>query len=663
VRVLRLASLRAKNFLTFDSEGIALDDLAAEVYFVGPNGSGKSSAFRAIEFLSDAFSRQLPSPGAYVHGQDTSRGIDLDIGVRFTTDEARLATIAALLTSGREARNTPGNNTVDTQEANRVVRLVLGRCKRLFEPMFREEVHYCLRTSPGHAQSAVSFVRVSSPGGELCVDSGGRLSRAPFRANSWSVVSLPDEIYTRVMASNPDAFLFGKPKGAFTVDALDAVAGGFPSSWLYDSLAVKEGNPTSLNLETYRMDTILESPPILARDEVLELEAFLQEPGSEPPMVSAFGVLGSIFVASIQGLFDYRTKLASLGGGHPWAAWDPGSAQISFDLPRLLFDQKNSPDLAARESFGRLQTVFRELSGVSFDVVWERRTVPSVQQGAAARVVGLPVLSFNEGRLTYPGSLAAAGFCELLLVLSSMSGPSDSAILLDEPALNLHPVKQRQLFARMRGLSLESRNQLLVVTHSQEFVEASTLPNTFRFKVHDGASEVRRLRIDGRRQSGKIGKLVELDPAVAGALFARRVVLVEGHDELAALPIWLAKCGPRLDLPGSGVLFLNVVGKGSFPWYASAMDAWGVPYRAIGDSDAAEFLNPLAPKGFAYDADDLTKLFTTYCKQTFEAAQEAWGGGPKNPLVARTVALETEPPPPIVEVYELVRLFLEGSED
>jgi energy-coupling factor transporter ATP-binding protein EcfA2 len=659
---MKISSVRAKNFLTFDGKGIALDDLAEEVYLVGPNGSGKSSTLRAIEFLSEAFSDRLPYPGTYVHRQDTALGIEIDVGVRFNEDEARLASVAALVTAGREVRNVQ-TSTIDTQEANRVVRLALGECKGLFEPLFREEVHYCLRTTPGYAQTAERYVRVSSPGGDLCFDSSGRLSRAPYQSNSWSIVSLPDELYTRIKASAPDAFQLGKPKTRFAREALIAVARSFESSWLYDSLAEKDGQPTSLNLETFRMDTILSTPPVLAREQTLELEAFLQEPGRQPPSVSVFGVLGSLLVASIEGLSDYRTKIGSLGGGHPWAPWDPGSGPLSFDLPQTLFDLKNSPDLAARRRFERLLEVFEDLSGVSVDVAWERRTVASAEDGTPSRVVGLPVLSFSEGTLAYPGSLAAAGHCELLSVLSAVSGPSGSAILLDEPALNLHPVKQRELLARIRALSTDAGNQLVVVTHSQEFVQASTLAHTYRFALRDRATSVNSLGIEDRKLAGKIGKLVELDPAVSGALFARRVVLVEGHDELAALPIWLSKCGPDLDLRTAGVLFLNVEGQLSFPWYVEAMDAWGVPCRMIGDSGAAKILDNFRPRGFAYQAPDLTDVFTSYCKPRFDAAKAAWGGGDKNPLVARTVAIESPPPVPIKEVWEFLRPFLEGTTD
>lgn len=658
-----LSSLRVRNFLTFDQNGFVFEDLGDTVFLVGPNGSGKTSVLRSIEFVSDVLQRKMVNAANHVHRQDLTRGIDIDVALRLHPDEQRIVVTAALLAFGKEVRTSQGDAKLDHQEANRVVHQVLTRCRHLFEPLFAGVVHYCTRTSPGQSQVPEAYVRVASSAGDLCIDRDGHLSRAPFRSSGWAVVSLPDEIYRRIREARPGAFERERGKTEYSTEFVKSIADSFTPEWLYSCVEPRDGMPTSLSSEPIQRDSLSKGQVGVALDDDLALEGFLRAAGEQFPNLSLFDVLARLYISSIQGLTEERSKVASLGAGHPWAPWEPGTGPLSFDLPRGLFDLKNSLNLGARNQFLELRAEFNKLTGVSFDVAWESREIPPTQSGAPTRYVGLPVLTFHEAALAYPGVLAAAGFCELLLVLSGAFGSTESVVLLDEPALNLHPVKQRELLRVLSRLATAANNQLIIVSHSPEFVESRSLPKSFRLALVEGATKVKRLKIDEVRHAGKVGKLVEVDPSVAGALFAKRVVLVEGHAEAVALPTWLAKCDAGIDFGALGLLFLNVEGQDSFPWYADAMEAWGIPYRLVGDKKAAGVLSRFGVKGHAYQDTDFSALLSEHCKESFERARITWGGGEKNPLVAQAVALETDPPPPIQEIWRFLKPFVLGNED
>ena len=59
-------------------------------------------------------------------------------------------------------------------------------------------------------------------------------------------------------------------------------------------------------------------------------------------------------------------------------------------------------------------------------------------------------------------------------------------------------------------------------------------------------------------------------------------------------------------------------------------------------------------------ADD-TGLMDTHCHDAFIAAKEMYGSGPKNPMVARAVALTCDLPGPVRQLAESPNPFLRGE--
>ena len=161
-----------------------------------------------------------------------------------------------------------------------------------------------------------------------------------------------------------------------------------------------------------------------------------------------------------------------------------------------------------------------------------------------------PYVVFEESGYSYLIDFAASGYFEVLLVLATTLGLSNSVVLLDEPVLNLHPSKQRELYRFLSDQAGKQGNQLLIVTHSSTFATVDDLSKAIRFDQSAGESRSRRLEAAEPWQSAQTVKELDRMPRLLEALFARAVVLVEGGAEAAALPIWFEKCPGRDGSPG-----------------------------------------------------------------------------------------------------------------
>ncbi len=255
---------------------------------------------------------------------------------------------------------------------------------------------------------------------------------------------------------------------------------------------------------------------------------------------------------------------------------------------------------------------------------------------------------------------AAAGLCEILEVLFYVCGPTESVILLDEPALNLHPSKQRELYSALRRIAAAASNQLVIVTHSSSFVAPADLIQAFRFTKSADGTFVHRLQFADDKQRAQALKDAERYPRVLDALFAKGVILLEGYQEEAGLPIWFSKCEGGRALRENNILFLTVAGDRSFRRFVSVMDAWGIPVRLVGDGKARERIAEFADRAISYTEPDYPDLLlAAYKEQTQRIATELGGrNGAADPVVAMTLAIETDPPEQVKILWSKLKPFV-----
>ena len=127
-----------------------------------------------------------------------------------------------------------------------------------------------------------------------------------------------------------------------------------------------------------------------------------------------------------------------------------------------------------------------------------------------------------------------SGFLQWLSVFALATSLETDVLLLDEPDAHLHPTLQSRLFEFLRELSEASGTQVLIATHSAEIL-GHTEPEAI-FHVRGSAS--RHLQ----KESQKIGMLAGMGtdyaPRVDGAKKTKRVLFVEGKNDLRILKIF-----------------------------------------------------------------------------------------------------------------------------
>jgi len=240
------------------------------------------------------------------------------------------------------------------------------------------------------------------------------------------------------------------------------------------------------------------------------------------------------------------------------------------ELASYLFYLKNSPDLEIRQKYQSIKEQFEQIfhSGlkISFDVVKTPDNAPEI--------------IIVENMRQYSIQRAASGIFEILNLLAVIHGNQEKVILLDEPALHLHPVYQKNLAQRLSAISTD--NQILMITHSPYLVNSANLGRVYRF--YRGGGSTRVVHIGDHISKSDELKFLQNDQLIR-ALFSNGVLLVEGLSEYVSLPILLAKLGYPIE--DHNIEIVNVGGKGRFSWYIGLFERLQIPYAILCDGDTA----------------------------------------------------------------------------
>jgi predicted ATP-dependent endonuclease of OLD family len=170
-------------------------------------------------------------------------------------------------------------------------------------------------------------------------------------------------------------------------------------------------------------------------------------------------------------------------------------------------------------------------------------------------------------------------------------------VLLDEPASNLHPNMQRRFVGAIkRAQAFQRGRQALIVTHSQHLVptRAKDLAKIRRLQRTDSSTVVFGIGPQSQISPDRLEKEMRAGSDIAGLLFARGVVLVEGLTETAAISVWypLMQASEGKTLADDNIALYFVDGKPNFPLHMQYLEEFGIPWVVICDVDA---LDPALP--------------------------------------------------------------------
>ena len=178
-----------------------------------------------------------------------------------------------------------------------------------------------------------------------------------------------------------------------------------------------------------------------------------------------------------------------------------------------------------------------------------------------------------------PIEFAGAGAWEALVLASVLGEPSASVVLLDEPAVALHPSLQRQF----GGYLLSASAQFLVITHSAELLPVAD------------ATDVRLVRVD--RDDKNATRAWPVDEACRVKMarklaakgnerlpFAWRAILCEGQDDVEALMTLTERMG--IDLRRRNIAVTDCGGRENLSDYVWFCAELGLKYLAVMDADS-----------------------------------------------------------------------------
>jgi hypothetical protein len=257
-------------------------------------------------------------------------------------------------------------------------------------------------------------------------------------------------------------------------------------------------------------------------------------------------------------------------------------------LPEYLVNLKNGAPLE-RARYRPIQELFTEFTqGRRCEA--RLMAVPRMaEDGQQLPPEQVPSVSVTVNASDEPDPLAAevpieyagAGAWEALVLASVLAESPASVVVLDEPAVALHPALQRQLGACL----LATSPQFLVITHSAELLPL------------DGTDDVQLVRID--RDDKSATRAWPLDEAclakIAAKLkakgnerlpFASRAILCEGQADVAAIMALSERMG--IDIRRRNIAVTDCGSRDNLRDYAWFSAQLGLKYLAVMDADASK---------------------------------------------------------------------------
>lgn len=567
---MKIKQIRAQNFLSFEDFELELDPELTVI--VGPNGSGKTNlarAFRLVREVLRAAARMEAPPAGWREatrlgsGQPGFKvGLDLEFDAR---DEQKLwgeffeaAVISGLAPLRVGNPEVAGAFLGATRRADFYQKFRQGRLEVEFSrlPADRWTIRYV-----GH--EAVLTYR----------DSRAIISRTPASAgqlNSIEIWRFLNQLLEPVDQKSGEP----APKAA---EALEALDGGLEA-------LLKSAEDHGRVLELSVNLNLLDSHPDLYRTAA----ALAEGRASELTFVHLLDrLMGKklFFVDNIRSWPAGSYGAAELGG--PVALEADGR-----NLDLYLFNLKNSADAHDRELFREITERFKRLTNCKFDVTLSPR--PDAAAETRELTLRVVIRGSESGRTEVPIEYAGAGIWELL-VLSGLLAGKGRFLVFDEPALNLHPSRQRRFLQELRDCIGSGRFQALLITHSPYLVPAEGAEDfnrIVRFVLEGGRTRKRRPSMPAEIRGLALRHFSQIGDA-RSFLFARGVVLVEGDLECGAIPGWLRKGIEAGRSPeGLDIVFYGVGGDGNFGPFIQLLEGWGIPWAVICDGKALDPDNP-----------------------------------------------------------------------
>ena len=557
--------------LSFDQFRLCLSERVT--FVVGPNGAGKSNMTRLLTICLRAVEggdggagdvdRLLASFLAARHVGSQSPAVEARVAVRLTdAAERELVTefVRAMVTGAMTARR----QVMNMAEIDAWAEAEITEAK--LQPLMEGEIvvnhpgtpdgrWFCAYefTAPGHDQAEHRYQWILL----------GLQSGVIFVADA-PVIAQGSDIATRITGSStpPTGPAIPVPGSFHLLDLL-------PKPDLY----------------TMSCTFDLSGTPSGSQRRFAEMAGLpLVSPGGGR-MASLATVLRVIFRRALVQTSDTRLLPS---GGISWSSSElalGGGAEAR--LPEFLLRLKNG-DPSERARYQRIRDLFTEFTqgrGCEVRLIQVQQQAQDGQGNSPVQVPAIWVtVNASAGSADLdpevPIEFADAGAWEALVLASVLGEPSASVVVLDEPAVALHPSLQRQLGAHL----LAAAAQFLVITHSAELLPLADATDVRLVRLdRDDKNATRAWPVDEQCRVKMTRKL-----AAKGnerLPFAWRAILCEGQDDVEAIMTLAERMG--IDLRRRNIAVTDCGSRDNLPDYVWFCAELGLKYLAVMDADSA----------------------------------------------------------------------------
>ena len=205
----------------------------------------------------------------------------------------------------------------------------------------------------------------------------------------------------------------------------------------------------------------------------------------------------------------------------------------------------------------------------------------------------------EKGDIEIPLEYSGAGIQELALLISILKMPSSEGciMLLDEPAVNLHPIMQKKLLNEFKNIinykeqseQNINKNQIFIISHSSNFIPKEKLlsKSVKRIYLDDNSYSAISSEINDENAENitSMSHMTNFTDNLISSLFASSVILCEGDDDYLALPIWFEKYKKGNSLHDYNVMLFPMDGWNNIKYAINFLTSFNIPYVALLDPD------------------------------------------------------------------------------
>jgi len=679
----RLTRISVQNFLTFGAKAGVLRPRADRNILLGPNGAGKTSLFEAINFVVSAFGYPGPPIEPYRHRGDVLAEPNIEVRVKLLDSEVAALTDWMVLAGLSEQLNiTQGTNELgenpDLGAARTLSRELIGFTRSAFDALFSREIGLRVQRTGNPSRPLRSWIELRAGPDTLYVSENAGLTLSREWNGGGFLFDLRKETLKTLLQIAPNALALDPAKRSATAGQIARAGRRFNLGWLIEGLRVP-GQRTrfvqvhSFNLRNYESQE--RDAPSLAND----LVRFLKSRGFSSETIGLRELFRLILATSIIRLSNFRSP----PNYYPEETFDQVPTHFEqlngWELPAALWRLKDSPDRSDRQRFQRVQTVFKEASGgIELDVTLEtepvRPIVPSTNPATehpmpAPNILTnaqppayrqFPRIRFFDEPYEFDSLNASAGLFETLLLVFTAFESEGAVVVLDEPATNLHPAKQRE-FARLLTNRLRTSGvQLFVITHAPSFVDRQNLRGLVRVDRPSGATRLLPIDKKGGFAFDELASQAQILPNLIPMLFARKVILFEGDQEARSLPVWFRKIDPGVEPGDLGIDTGDGGGDPKLAMHAKVLKKLGIPFAIVGDRKNKNALRAFTPNVFTVPYSDFGGMVRKECEQELGRVYTRKPWPDKIGADAcRRVAELADPPPSVVALWGRIRSFID----